>query len=157
MKRHQHLQPLSRQHHNGLLAALLLNKGIKKSAGLQVMADFILGFWEHDLKAHFEKEETILLPALKGTAFEETLTRRLLNEHAALRSYIYSLQNNFTAVEVISDFATLLEVHIRFEERIYFPATEIALSEEQLSAIGAALHEIESLNWCMDYPVKFWE
>ena len=157
MKRHEQLQPLSRQHHNGLLAALLLKKGIKKSAVTQVMADFILGFWEHDLKTHFEKEETILVPVLNETAFDETLTRRLLNEHSALRSYIHSLQNNFTAVDVISDFADLLEEHIRFEERIYFPAAEIALSEEQLEVIGISLHESENVNWCMDYPVKFWE
>lgn len=121
------------------------------------MANFILDFWQHDLKAHFEKEETILIPAIKETAFDETLTRRLLNEHSSLRSYIHSLQNNFTAVDGISDFANLLEEHIRFEERIYFPAAEIALNEDQLLVIGTALYESENVNWCMDYPVKFWE
>jgi len=156
MKRHGQLQPLSRQHHNGLLAALLLKKGIKKSAVTNVMADFILDFWNNDLEAHFNSEETVLIPALKETAFDETLTRRLLNEHFAMRSYIHSLQNGFTDISIIEDFATLLEEHIRFEERIYFPEAEKVLNEEQLIAIGADLHENNETN-CINYAVKFWE
>ena len=156
MKRNQQLQPLSRQHHNGLLAALLLKKGIKKAADTNVMAAFILDFWHHDLKAHFESEETILIPALKETEFDETLTRRLLNEHFALRSYIGSLENGYANKETISDFADLLEDHIRFEERTYFPEAEKVLSEGALKIIGEQLHENDETN-CMNYPVKFWE
>lgn len=156
MKRHDQLQPLSRQHHNGLLAALLLKKGIKKSADPKTMADFILQFWNSDLEAHFKSEETVLIPALKETAFDETLTKRLMNEHTALRSYIYSLQYDDGLISVIEDFAYLLEEHIRFEERVYFPEAENILNEEQLQNIGAALHEDDEIN-CMNYPVKFWE
>ena len=156
MKRHQQLQPLSRQHHNGLLAALLLKKGIIKAAATNVMAAFILDFWQHDLKAHFESEETILIPALKETEFDETLTRRLLNEHFALRSYIDSVENGYANKETITDFADLLEEHIRFEERTYFPEAEKVLSEGLLITIGEQLHENDEPN-CMNYPVKFWE
>ena len=156
MKRHKQLQPLSREHHNGLLAALLLKKGIKKSAVTNVMADFIIDFWNTELEAHFNSEENVLIPALKETAFDETLTRRLLNEHFAMRSYIHSLQNGLTDVSIIEDFATLLEEHIRFEERIYFPEAENFLNEEQLLAIGSHLHENKETN-CINYAVKFWE
>ncbi len=156
MKRHQQLQPLSRQHHNGLLAVLLLHKGINKADNTNVMAAFILDFWQYDLKAHFESEETILIPALKETAFDETLTRRLLNEHFALRSYINSLETGYANKETISDFADLLEEHIRFEERTYFPEAEMVLSEEALITIGDQLHEDDEPN-CMNYPIKFWK
>lgn len=156
MKRHKQLQPLSRQHHNGLLAALLLKKGIKKAADQKVMAAFILNFWSNDLEVHFNSEETVLIPALKETAFAETLTRRLLNEHTALRSYIFSLQEGDASASITEDFANLLEQHIRFEEKIYFPEAEKALNEEQLQKLGEALHENNEVN-CMNYSVKFWE
>ena len=156
MKRHKQLQPLSRQHHNGLLAVLLLKKGIKKAADPKVMAAFILHFWNSDLETHFSSEETVLIPALKETGFDETLTRRLMNEHTALRSYIYSLQEDGVSVSIIEDFAYLLEQHIRFEEKIYFPEAEKILNEEQLQKLGSKLHENNEAN-CMNYAVKFWE
>jgi hemerythrin-like domain-containing protein len=56
----------------------------------------------------------------------------------------------------IASFASLLEQHIRFEERIYFPEAEKVLSVEVLEQIGVQLHEDPSGN-CMNYPVKFWE
>ena len=156
MKRHKQLQPLSRQHHNGLLAALLLKKGIKKAADPKVMAAFILNFWSNDLQAHFNSEETVLIPALKETSFDETLSRRLLNEHTALRSYIYSLQEDDASASTTEDFADLLEQHIRFEEKIYFPEAEKILNEQQLQKLGDALHENNEVN-CMNYSIKFWE
>ena len=60
MKRHEQLQSLSRQHHNGLLAALLLKKGIEKTAEANVMTAFIIDFWRNHLKEHFENEEQVL-------------------------------------------------------------------------------------------------
>jgi hypothetical protein len=56
MKRDVHLQPLSRQHHNALMAVLLLKKGVQKQADVTVMKDFILFIWEHELVHHFEAE-----------------------------------------------------------------------------------------------------
>jgi len=41
MKRNKNLYPLSHQHHNGLMAVLLLEKGVKKNAELKIMNDFI--------------------------------------------------------------------------------------------------------------------
>lgn len=155
MKRHKELQPLSRQHHNGLLAALLLKKGIAKAADKNVMAAFILDLWKQDLKQHFESEEEFLIPALTNTSFDEALNKYLLEEHKLLRSYINSLQNEEPSISVIESFAKLLEQHIRFEERVYFPAAEEVLSEEQLKHIGEQLKD-EDAN-CINYPVKFWE
>ena len=53
-------------------------------------------------------------------------------------------------------FATLLEQHIRFEERTYFPEVEKILTEKQLRQIGEHLQNDDHTN-CMNYPVKFWE
>jgi hemerythrin-like domain-containing protein len=155
MKRHEQLQPLSRQHHNGLLAALLLKKGIAKSAAANVMAAFIVDFWKNDLTEHFESEEEVLIPALINTSLDKDLTEQLLKEHALIRSYIDSLKNKADDLSTIKAFTELLEKHIRFEEKIYFPEAEKLLSQEQLQKIGEQLKE-EGEN-CMNYPVKFWE
>ena len=156
MKRHQQLRQLSREHHNGLLASLLLKKGIAKDADLNTMTTFIVDFWKNDLEVHFEKEETVLLPALHHTLFDEHLNTRLLEEHQLLRSYIYALQHKEPTVSLINAFAELLEQHIRFEERIFFPEAEKKLTEEQLQQIGELLEDGETSN-CMNYPLKFWE
>lgn len=156
MKRHPQLQPLSREHHNGLLMALLLNKGIKKAAATDVMAAFILHYWQTNLQQHFEEEETVLIPLLQTTAFDPALIRQLLNEHAALRAYIHSIEDGFGDLYLLEDFAALLEDHIRFEERTLFPEAEKLLSVQQFSALEGRLTDLAATS-CINYPVKFWE
>lgn len=156
MKRHIQLQPLSRQHHNGLLAVLLLNKGIKKAASPQDMAAFILYFWQHDLAEHFAAEEQILLPAVPRTTSTEALINQLIDEHAAIRQYVSLLEKDPSGVVYIKEFTALLEKHIRFEERVFFPLIETLLDEITLAGIGASLHE-DLQNNCMNYSIKFWE
>ncbi|MBG9378649.1 hemerythrin domain-containing protein [Panacibacter sp. DH6] len=156
MKRHIQLQPLSRQHHNGLLAVLLLRKGLDKAASLKDMAAFILTLWQQDLAAHFAAEENVLLPAVPVTTTTKTNIKRLLDEHRQIRGQISLFEKNAPTSEAVKAFAALLEQHIRFEERIFFPLVETLLSEATLAHIGAALHE-DLQNTCMNYPVKFWE
>lgn len=156
MKRNEHLQPLSRQHHNGLLMALLISKGLKKGADPALIREFIISGWNQELKDHFTQEETILIPALQQTSFDPELTSRLLNEHGQIRSIVnHALVGEVDPTE-LSRFASLLEQHIRFEERVYFPEAEKLLSESQLRELGEGLHEDNSVN-CINYPIKFWE
>ena len=156
MKRDENLQPLSRQHHNGLLMTLLLTKGVKKNADLNTMADFVLDSWEKELNQHFKLEEEILLPALKEKTFDPTLTDRLLSEHLEIRSLVSRIKKDDFTVDDISDFSRLLEQHIRFEERVYFPEAEKQLTHEELKRIGSLLQDTEDSN-CINYPIKFWE
>lgn len=156
MKRHQQLQPLSRQHHNGLLAAMLLKKGINKAANPKDMAAFIIDFWQKDLEEHFRAEEDLLLSPLIATDFDKSLIATLLREHNLLRSYTADLKQNDNAINTIELFADMLEQHIRFEERQFFPAAEKSLSEDQLAEIGKHLHDGDTQN-CINYPIKFWE
>lgn len=62
MKRAEQLQKLSHQHHNGLMAVLLLKKGIEKKAAVDVLNGFIIHTWENELRTHFIKEEVYLHP-----------------------------------------------------------------------------------------------
>jgi len=156
MKRDRNLQPLSRQHHNGLLMALLLSKGEKKHADLKIMGDFILDGWKKELKDHFLMEEKILMPALQDKVFNHELSNRVLSEHDQIRMIISRIEQGLFTTTDLHQFHQTLEQHIRFEERIYFPEAEKILSMEELQRIGLLLYQGETGN-CTDYPVKFWE
>jgi hemerythrin-like domain-containing protein len=156
MKRHPHLQPLSRQHHNGLLMVLLLKKGIAKNASISEMNHFISLNWEEELKHHFEMEETILLPALAGSSFDMSLITQLKEEHSSIRAIVKKSELKTATLDDIIIFHSLLESHIRFEEKQFFPQAETVLTEAQLQKIGVQLDEDLTKN-CLQYPVKFWE
>ncbi len=155
MKRDTNLQPLSRQHHQGLMMVLLLQKGLKKNADPAIMQQFIRDEWQADLASHFQQEEEVLLPMLAGKPFNAQLTARILQDHATIRELVSKAGEGALNEIEINYFSELLEQHIRFEERVYFPEAEKVLSAAELQQIGNQL--TESPRNCMDYPVKFWD
>lgn len=155
MKRDTNLQPLSRQHHNALMAVLLLKKGVQKKAEVQVMQDFILSVWNDELQPHFEAEEK-WLPATTQHPNLTSLHQRMLQEHEVIRSYIHQFSTTLTSFEMVQMFYELLEQHVRFEEREYFPALEQYLSVNELQTIGTHLVDNPGQS-CAQFPVKFWE
>jgi hemerythrin-like domain-containing protein len=155
MKRDAHLQPLSRQHHNALMAVLLLKKGVQKKADIKVMQDFILTVWNDELQPHFEAEEK-WLPTTPQQSTLALLHQRMLQEHDVIRNYIYQFYTILTSIETIQAFYELLEQHVRFEEREYFPALEQYLSVNELQSIGTHLVDKPGQS-CAQFPVKFWE
>lgn len=155
MKRDENLQPLSRQHHNALMAVLLLKKGVQKKADVQVMQDFILAVWKDDLQQHFQLEEN-WLPVAPHEPKLTLLYERMLQEHERIRKYIHQFSTTLTSHETVKTFYELLEQHVRFEEREYFPAIEQFLTSEELDLIGQHFVEPNG-KFCADLQVKFWE
>ncbi|MCE3283042.1 MAG: hemerythrin protein [Chitinophagaceae bacterium] len=153
--RTQELQPLSRQHHNGLLFCLLLKKGLKLGADSDVMREFIQWFWFKDLSHHFELEENYLIPLKRGYPDLAEDIDRMVDEHHELRNIINEISLNATS-DAIDELQKSLEMHIRFEERILFPLIEKTISIEQRAGIGRLLADERDGN-CMNYPVRFWE
>lgn len=156
MKREEQLQPLSHQHHNGLMAALLLKKGVGKQAELTVMGDFILSVWNGELRNHFIKEEVYLHPHVLQIPSLMEKYEQMKTEHHEIRHVVDAVRSGNSDKELIIQFHTLLENHIRFEERDLFPYIEQHIQPEQLNELGRNLHQLES-KACSDYPVKFWE
>jgi len=141
MKRHENLQPLSRQHHNGLLAVLLLEKGIKRGADTRQLCDFINWICTEDLDLHFSLEEQHLVP--------------LMDEHRLLQELKMQINAALNPSDAAA-FADLLEKHIRFEERVVFPAAEQYLTPDEMNELGSVLSVHDDQN-CMRYPIKLWE
>ncbi len=156
MKREIQLQPLSHQHHNGLMAVLLLKKGADKKADTAVMNDFIVSVWNGELRNHFIKEEVYLHPHVLQIPLLMEKYEQMKTEHHQIRHLVDAIRNGDSDTSLIADFYTLLEKHIRFEERELFPFIEEHIQPEQLQELGKHLQQLES-KACSDYPVKFWE
>jgi hemerythrin-like domain-containing protein len=159
LKRDEALQPLSRQHHQGLLVSLFLSNGLKKGVATKPMRDFILQFWQDDLLKHFEAEEQVLVPFAKPYTIIEPLITRMLLEHQQIVLLINRINNEARAeqLETIKEFADKLEQHIRFEERELFEQMQLSLSAEDMSVLNFAFSAQTEKDFCVRYPDKFWE
>jgi hemerythrin-like domain-containing protein len=144
MKRSPELRDLSEQHHHGLVAARRLRLAAE---GKTPLAEAIAQFqaaWRQEIQAHFQAEEAVLLPAFAGAAPpDDPLIVRTLTEHVALRRAVHELEraNEEQQQRLVGEIGRKLEAHIRFEERVLFPAIEAALVGEALAELGRELQE----------------
>ena len=138
MKRNENIIPLSRDHHFGLLCCWKIRQGLKKEVELSRIQKYVDYFWNQHLKEHFKEEEAILFPYLK-----DEYSNRVAKEHQDLEVLFNDISKN-PNTQNLEEFANLLDDHIRFEERQWFPHLEKKLNENQLLEIGKALAKVHS-------------
>jgi hypothetical protein len=143
-KRSRELRPLSSEHHQALLIAFQLKKGLAghaETAGAPKDLPGLLAlarrFEDSIFLAHTRAEEELL-----GEHISSTDMKRLKFEHGEM---IRLLELARTAKpgdlrQALTSFADLLERHIRWEERELFPGCEGVLGDDELARIG---HELE--------------
>ena len=148
IKRHIALQPLSRQHHFGLLFSWKLRKGFAKNIDISRIAEYSKWFYEKEIKPHFEAEERHLFVILDS---ENELIIRALKEHRAIERLFNDTENPSHSLPILGD---LLQEHIRFEERIIFNEIQKFATPEQLDKIEE-IHQ--DLPTHYDYSDPFWE
>lgn len=152
LKRHPALVPLSRQHHHGLLLVWKIRQGIRLDVDLNRIRDYILFFWDRDLKPHFRDEEQqlfILLPE------SDTMRIKLEQDHRDLESMLARIEAGDMEKDFLSDFAEQLEQHIRYEERVGFNRIQSEVPDSTLSAI-AFNREGKPLETDDSWPDPFW-
>jgi|SRR5215211_5628755 len=144
MKRSEALQPLSRQHHQGLSIALKLRRATPDTA--RPARDTFLDFWASEGQSHFRAEEELLLPAFAAHApADHEAIVRVLVEHVDLRRRSSELaRSDDHALEELRELGERLERHIRHEERVLFPLIEDSLPEDELERLAAAVEEAEA-------------
>lgn len=146
-KRHKALQPLSREHHHGLLLSWKIRSGFNKGIDpdrIRVYADW---FFENHLIPHFEIEETHIFPILDPS---HDLIKRALADHRRLKRLF---TENDDDTKTLSKIEEELEQHIRFEERILFPEIQKVATEAQLKHIEI-IHQPEHFEDKIDD--EFW-
>ena len=142
MKRHPALQPLSRDHHVALVAAQRLRRaGAGEAAAAR---DAFLEFWREHGAKHFRVEEDVLLPAFAVHADPDAeCVARMLLDHVRIRAAAQRLERDRDpALETLHELGSMLERHVRLEEREVFPLIEDTLppgaAEELVELVLAA-------------------
>jgi len=154
LKRSEYLYPLSWQHHDLLMAVLLVKKGIRNNTSPELLSSFIIHVWDTILSKHIQMEEDAFYFSVGHPTLGDYF-QRVTEEHQQLRSILRNLQED-KSIESITAFNEMLEQHIRFEERVFFPALQEHVTKEKMNAMGQALGQIEKQS-CLNYPVRFWE
>ncbi|MEM5564518.1 hemerythrin domain-containing protein [Psychroserpens sp. AS72] len=146
-KRHKALQPLSREHHHGLLLSWKIRTGFKKNIEPKRMRIYANWFFEHHLIPHFEIEEAHIFSILDQ---ENELIKKALTDHRRIKR-LFSEENEDS--KTLSRIEEELEQHIRFEERILFPEIQKVATEAQMLDIEK-IHQPESFKDNLDD--EFW-
>ncbi|HET8860751.1 hemerythrin domain-containing protein [Marivirga sp.] len=125
IKRHQDLQPLSREHHHSLLLCWKIRTGFKKQVEPKRIKRYADWFFDNHIQPHFEAEEQFIFPILGK---DHELVKKAMSHHRRLFR-LFNISNEIEkALGLIEE---ELEQHIRFEERILFnKIQEIATSDE---------------------------
>jgi iron-sulfur cluster repair protein YtfE (RIC family) len=136
LKRHKALQPLSREHHQGLLLSWKIRAGFTKNIEPRRIRIYANWFFENHLIPHFEIEERIIFPILEKN---HELVKRAMSEHRRLKRLFSETEDD---TKILSKIEEELEQHIRFEERVLFPEIQKVATDAQLLHIGK-IHQPE--------------
>lgn len=117
MKRHHRLIDLSREHYAALKLSKRLRAAPGADAGLADLAAEVRAL-RGELERHFDEEEETLLPILRKC--DPDLAAQLMHEHGELRALLARPDD----ADALARLGTLLEAHVRFEERRMFPSIE---------------------------------
>jgi hemerythrin-like domain-containing protein len=143
LKRDPALVPLSRDHHFALRQVLWMRRASAAAdlgRAATVARDF-LAFHRDELVPHMADEEEALFG--RCDRFDREGTERLRREHREIDALTARLRTAAEAGEdlrpAMAELASLLDDHIRYEERAYFMTAQERLDPGTLAAIGAAI------------------
>ena len=137
MIRHNALVPLSHDHHLGLMAAVRLKRGDAAYKRSRSIAESVEELWRTELAGHFEQEEECLF-TLEVDAPTRAMIERAIDEHRRMRALVEQIAAG-APDDVARELGTLLESHIRFEERELFEALQAQVDEARLARAGDAI------------------
>jgi hemerythrin-like domain-containing protein len=156
MKRNKNLETLSWEHHDGLVLAFRLEKGVKNQVEDTTIGEYLLHVWDHVLQHHFWQEEEMLIKPLTHSQEGREILQQMMQEHEAFREVIAKIRRNKEYLQpLIRQFGVMLTRHIRFEERKLFPVVEQVTSREDLLKIGIFLHAHHKQD-LKEWQTQFW-
>ena len=148
IKRNKLLQPISREHHHGLLLSWKIRQGISRNIDPLRIKKYVDWFFENHLIPHFEFEEKYIFTILDP---QNELIIKALNDHQRLQKLANDNQN---IADSIREFEVELEQHIRFEERILFAEIQQHATPEDWKKLEAQHHDENFVDNTSD---EFWK
>lgn len=128
-KRHKALQPLSREHHYGLLLSWKIRAGFSKDVDPKRIRAYADWFYKNHLIPHFNMEEKHIFPILENN---NELVKRALADHRHLKRLFEAREDDTITLHGIEE---ELEQHIRFEERVLFPEIQNVATKDEFLQI----------------------
>lgn len=144
LSRHEALAPFSRDHYVGLVQAHHMIKASDADAAARrkAVAEFV-DAWDHDIAQHFRDEEKLLADVMQPED-----RRHLLDDHAAITELAVQARGLRRQVDpspaALKRLGSLLEQHIRWEERELFNRLQDQLSSEQIARLQEQTAAIEA-------------
>ncbi len=148
VKRHPALIPLSHDHHDALVVArgLILGRHTAPRSdwphGRRAQVDRVTAFFNETLRPHFEAEERWVYPvAATYLSDGAAMVAALVEEHQQMRAQVHDLDTDPTSAleQRLPAFGTLLESHVRTEERVLFEAMQREMDTPAWDELGARL------------------
>ncbi|MGQ0739308.1 MAG: hemerythrin domain-containing protein [Bacteroidota bacterium] len=151
IKRSVELQPLSREHHDGLLYVWKIRQGLNNNTDIEKLREYTGWYWKNHIRPHFFQEEKVLATRMP----DNPLVQRMKKDHDYIRELIIAIDKDLHRQDLIR-LADLIEQHIRFEERELFGYMEEHLAPEELAAIHTQLekHPVSCEEWKNEFWVK---
>ena len=94
MKRNKNLETLSWEHHEGLVLAFRLERGLKTNVDIKLVTDYLLFVWDQILKHHFWQEEQTLQQPLQRSQDGQLLLKQMMNEHRQFNDLVKIIRQN---------------------------------------------------------------
>jgi hypothetical protein len=137
LKRAPELQPLSHDHHHGLMLCWKIRSGFAKKVAPERIKKYADWFFKTHLIPHFELEEQYVFTILNP---ENSLVKRALSDHRRLKR----LFNKTADLEIVLGLIEEeLEAHIRFEERVLFGEIQMVATDAELMIISVLHSEAD--------------
>ena len=151
--RHQSLVSFSKDHHFGLLLVWKIRQGLANAISPERISNYVLFFFNEDLRQHFSDEEKLLFCKLDS---EDVLRKQAETDHETIYHLIEDIRQNMSDTQLLNKLAVILEKHIRFEEREFFQHLQHKIAAEVLAGI-AARFSTDSRDIDARWADKFWE
>ena len=154
IKRSEHIIQLSREHHFSLLFCWKVRKGVKKGVSPERIIDYVLYFWKDHLLPHFSEEDILF------EHIDDDLVQRAYDEHHIINNLVMTMgstSDEEDKLDLAIKIVTLVDEHVRFEERELFPHLETAIEESELINIGKKLFEAQPEPLQDEYKDEFWK
>src|SRR5690554_3738345 len=98
IKRHEALQPVSREHHFGLLLGWKIQKAASKNVAPERVFEYLKFAFETELLPHFQLEEKAVFPVLGE---QDPLVKQALDEHQKIEALITKGEKSNKTLEEI--------------------------------------------------------
>lgn len=141
MLRNASLIPLSRQHHNGLVLAVIIERSLRTGVSehkVEELTRKVMQLAEVELLGHFKLEEEVLFPRVRGVFDSEEIIDKLISQHRQMEKLLLRLPQvtKEDRISLLAEFGRLLSSHIRMEERQVFEEIQNRLSDDDLMVLG---------------------